>query len=146
MNIPIYIINHILSFRPIHPVANLIKNPSPLTCLEISDFWKVKSGFLYNISIDLMWIDNFSDFNKKLKKLYEMNNEINSSNKIYSNIIDIDKIIKNFNVSFYNLYNFIDNIKNYSEDMHIFWEEKYNSFPDYIKNEAFLEKYQNAIY
>ena len=63
-NIPIYIVNHILSFRPTHPLANLIKNPCAKTCLQISDFWKNKSGFSYNISIELIRLDNFDNFKK----------------------------------------------------------------------------------
>jgi len=67
MNIPIYIVNHILSFRPTHPVANLFKNPSAKTCLEISDFWKNKSGFSYNISIEnSITIENEISIEKKI--------------------------------------------------------------------------------
>jgi hypothetical protein len=146
MNIPIYIVNHILSFRPTHPVANLIKNPCAKTCLEISDFWKNKSGFSYNISIELMRLDNFDNFKKQLHEI--INNDDNTiilpKNK-YSNVIDIDNIIKNFGIDFYNVWDFIENSRNYSEEMYTIWEEKYNKLPRHNRYNAFLEKYQPII-
>ena len=145
MNIPIYIVNHILSFRPTHPVANLIKNPSAKTCLEISDFWKNKSGFSYNISIELMRLDNFDNFKKKIDKIYNDNDSIILPQNKYSNVIDINNIIKNFGIDFYNIWDFIEKSRNYSEKMHAIWEEKYNAFPRNIGYNAFLEKYQPII-
>lgn len=145
MNIPIYIVNHILSFRPTHPVANLIKNPSAKTCLEISDFWKNKSGFSYNISIELMRLDNFDNFKKKLHEINNNDGNFNLPEIKYSHATDINNVIKNFGIDFYNVWDFIEESRNYSEKMHIIWEEKYKSFPKNIGYNAFLEKYQPII-
>ena len=64
----------------------------------------------------------------------------------YSNVIDINNIIKNFGIDFYNVWDFIEKSRNYSEKMHAIWEEKYNVFPRNIVYDAFLEKYQPIIY
>jgi hypothetical protein len=131
-NLPIELFNHIMSFRPTHPIAKMIKEPCVKTCLEMCDYWNDLSMICFETR-DLMTGNHLTSNDHHPEIVAELfeNNMYIIETRIY-NIYDDD----DFDISLIQedanyatkCWIKINLLLNYAEQMYNLWEARYNTF------------------
>ena len=131
-NLPIELFNHIMSFRPTHPIAKMIKEPCVKTCLEMCDYWNHLSMICFETR-DIMTGNNLPSYEKHPDIIAEM--FVNNMYIIDTHINnlhdddDFDKsLIPDDDDYATHCWVKINLFYNYAEQMYNLWDARYNTF------------------